>query len=111
MRDFAHAPKRQVHDAAPVDLTAGLHRRIPGRGDVAAGYCDQPMIGTIAIALLRGDIDSIDASRACGVSNDLRCACAVSIQGDKLAPINAAVETHTYKGVFVIVDHLTFQVR
>ena len=61
MRDFAHAPKRQVHDAAPVDLTAGLHRRIPGRGDVAAGYCDQPMIGTIAITLLRGDIDSIDA--------------------------------------------------
>jgi len=32
-------------------------------------------------------------------------------KGDKLAPINAAVETHTYKGVFVIVDHLTFQVR
>jgi len=89
MRDFVHAPKRQVHDAAPVDLTAGFHRRIPGRGDVAAGYCNQPMIGAIAITLLR----------------------AVSIQGDKLAPINAAVETHTYKGVFVIVDHLTFQVR
>lgn len=60
MRDFIHAPKRQVHDATPVDLTAGFHRRIPGRGDVAAGYCDQPMIGPVAITLLRG-IDSLDA--------------------------------------------------
>jgi hypothetical protein len=50
-------------------------------------------------------------SRACGVSNDLHRASAVSIQGNKVALINAAVETRAYKGVFIVVDHLTFRVR
>jgi hypothetical protein len=50
------------------------------------------MIGAAAIALQSRDIDGIDAIWACGASNGLRCACATSIRGKKLAPINTALE-------------------
>jgi hypothetical protein len=38
MRDFVHAPKRQIHDAALVDLTAGFDRRIHSHRDMATGH-------------------------------------------------------------------------
>jgi hypothetical protein len=57
--DLAEALKRQVYGAARADLTGGFHRRIPGRADVPAGHGNHPMVGFVAIALLRGDIDGI----------------------------------------------------
>jgi hypothetical protein len=55
------ALERQVHVAARIDMTGGVHRRMPSRADAPAGDQNHPMIVFVAIAAVRSDIDRIGA--------------------------------------------------
>jgi hypothetical protein len=58
--DVVEALERQVHVAVRIDMTGGVHRRIPSRADVPAGDQNRPMRVFVAITMLRSDIDRIE---------------------------------------------------
>ena len=51
----------EVHVAVPIDMTGGVHRRIPSRADAPAGDQNHPMMVFVAISVPRRDVDGIDA--------------------------------------------------
>jgi hypothetical protein len=59
--DVVEALERQVHVAVRIDMTGGVHRRIPSRADAPAGDQNHPMMVFVAISVPRRDVDGIDA--------------------------------------------------
>lgn len=71
--DLTHAFEREIHDAM-VNMPGGLHRRVSGRADTAAGNRNRPVIAFVAIAVACHDIDGIGAI-------GILCCCALRIRG------------------------------
>jgi hypothetical protein len=53
--DVVEAFERQVHVAVRIDMTGGVHRRIPSRADTPTGDQYHPMMVFVAIAVPRGN--------------------------------------------------------
>jgi hypothetical protein len=55
------APESQMHLAFGINMSGGAHRRAPNRADAPTFDQYRPMRVFVAIAVFRGDIDTINA--------------------------------------------------